>query len=168
LGADFDTLPPAVRSLHDGRAERVAHGRCDVERGTSLLARFLAALTALPAAGRDVPVQVVIRSEGGGDTWTRTFRGRRMHSTLRARGGRLEERLGPATFFFRLRAEGGSIVWTVDGVRAVGIPLPAAWFRGVTSRESADGPRYRFDVRAELPVAGLLVHYRGELDVEGA
>lgn len=168
IGVDFDSLPHAVRALHDGRAERLLDGRCDVERGTSLLSRLLANLTALPAAGRDVPLAVVIRADAGGETWTRTFRGRRMRSTLRARGELLEEHLGPATFLFRLAAADGTIVWTLESVRALGVPLPATWFRGVTARESADESRYCFDVRAVLPVAGLLVHYRGELDVGDA
>jgi hypothetical protein len=135
LGAAFDSLPHPVQLLHEGRAELIASGRCDVERGSSLLSRLLAALTALPAEGRDVPVTVVIRADAERETWTRAFRGQRMCSTL-------------------------------EEVRALGVPLPAAWFRGVTSRESADGPRYHFDVRAQLPIAGLLVHYRGTLDVD--
>jgi hypothetical protein len=166
LGAAFDSLPHPVQLLHEGRAQLIASGRCDVERGSSLLSRLLAALTALPAEGRDVPVTVVIRADAERETWTRAFRGQRMGSTLHARDGLLEEHLGPATFLFRLDAADGAIVWTLEEVRALGVPLPAAWFRGVTSRESADGPRYRFDVRAQLPIAGLLVHYRGTLDVD--
>jgi uncharacterized protein DUF4166 len=157
-----------VRAVHDGRDEHVLDGVCDVERGTSLLSRFLAALTALPAAGRAVPLRVSIRADPEGETWTRTTAGRPMKSSLRARGDLLEEHLGPAVFLFRLRADAGAITWALEGVRALGLPLPVAWFRRVTARESAEGPRYRFDVRAELPVAGLLVHYRGELEVAEA
>jgi len=49
--------------------------------------------------------------------------------------------------------------------RALGVPLPARWFAGVAARESEADGRYCFDVRAALPLAGLLVHYRGWLDV---
>jgi hypothetical protein len=52
------------------------------------------------------------------------------------------------------------------GVRSLGIPLPLAWFDKVSARESVEGGRYRFDVRAEMPVVGLLVRYAGTLDVE--
>jgi hypothetical protein len=86
IGVDFDSLPPAVRALHDGRAERILEGSCDVERGTSLLARLLAALTALPAAGRAVPLKVVIHADTNGETWTRIFRGRRMQSSAPSYG----------------------------------------------------------------------------------
>ena len=63
-------------------------------------------------------------------------------------------------------AEDGAIVWRVVRVHALGVPLPARWFRSVRARESAgDDGRYHFDVSASMPIAGLLVHYRGWLDV---
>jgi hypothetical protein len=166
IGPAFERLPAVVRRVHDGRAERVALGRCDIERGRGAIASLMARATALPAAGRGVPVHVTIRSDAHAETWTREFDGVPMRSTLKARDGLLEERLGLVLFRFALTEREGGIDWTVVGVRALGIPLPAAWFAAVTARESADGALYRFDVRAELPVVGLLVHYRGTLDVE--
>ena len=59
----------------------------------------------------------------------------------------------------------GAIVWRVVRVSAFGLPLPARWFTGVGARESAEDGRYRFDVWASLPFIGLLVHYRGWLDL---
>jgi hypothetical protein len=65
-------------------------------------------------------------------------------------------------FGFKLNVETGEIIWRIARVRALGIlPLPTSWFSGVQARESGIGGRYRFDVRAEMPVVGLLVHYRG-------
>ncbi len=166
LGAAFDTLPPAIRSVHDGRAEHVLAGRCRVERGRSLLSRCMAAAARLPPAGDDMPLRVVIRADRGAETWTRHFGSRRMHSSLAERDGLLEERLGLVLFHFALDASDARIVWRVARVSALGlVPLPCAWFRAVVATESASGSSYRFDVRAELPLAGLLVHYRGELEV---
>ncbi|HYM86593.1 MAG TPA: DUF4166 domain-containing protein, partial [Pseudoxanthomonas sp.] len=73
-------------------------------------------------------------------------------------------------FGFRLTVEQGVIVWRVARVHALGLPLPARWFRNVIAYESdheseRDG-RYLFDVMAAMPVIGLLVHYRGWLHVE--
>jgi len=119
----------------------------------------------LPRDGRDVPIHVTIVRTSRGETWTRDFAGRRMHSVLRARAGLLEERLGAATFRFAMRVEAGVLRWHLVAVRVLGIPLPLTWFDGVraTEEETAQG-RYRFDVRAALPLVGLLVHYRGQLD----
>ena len=75
------------------------------------------------------------------------------------------EQLGLARFGFRLTVEEGVIVWRVARVHALGVPLPVRWFRSVQARESAsDDGRYCFDVSAWMPIAGLLVHYRGWLD----
>lgn len=75
------------------------------------------------------------------------------------------ERLGLATFGFRLALVDGAVAWRVVRVRVFGVSLPARWFTGVGARESAEDGRYRFDVWAALPLTGLLVHYRGWLDV---
>lgn len=55
--------------------------------------------------------------------------------------------------------------WHLVRVRALGLPLPVSWFAGVTAREFELDGRYCFDVHAALPGVGLLVHYRGWLDV---
>lgn len=56
--------------------------------------------------------------------------------------------------------------WRLVRVRALGLPLPSGWFAGVRAREFERDGRYHFDVGAQLPIAGLLVRYRGWLDVE--
>jgi hypothetical protein len=163
IGERFDALPNQLRVVHDGAATRVFNGHCRVERGTSLLSRFCGAVASLPSAGESVPLEVRIESSGLGETWSRDFGGSTMRSTMKERGGFLEERMGPTTFRFALVAEGETIEWRLAGVRSLGIPLPLAWFDGVRAKESLEGNLYCFDVRAELPVAGLLVHYRGTL-----
>ncbi|MGH8078215.1 MAG: DUF4166 domain-containing protein, partial [Lysobacter sp.] len=90
---------------------------------------------------------------------------------LWSRDGLLCERLGPVRFGFRLSVEalphaGFAIHWRLERVRLLGMPLPVRWFTGVHAREYESKGRYHFDVVAALPVAGLLVHYKGWLDVE--
>lgn len=162
----FDELPAILREAHSDKGETRLVGRCDVERGTGLLSRAFAAAASLPRAGRDIPVRVIIRRDAGQESWTREFEGRPMRSTLRAIQDVLEESLGPVRFRFALRAIDGAIDWQVVGVRLLGIPLPVSWFSSVGARESASDGRYCFDIRAGLPLAGLLVHYHGVLDVE--
>ncbi|QJR12818.1 hypothetical protein DSM104443_03911 [Usitatibacter rugosus] len=164
IGSGFAELPLQVRNVHDDRAQTELVGRCRVERGTGLLSRLFCAVSSLPAAGEDVPVRVTIRRNAEGETWTREFAGNPMISSLRARAGLLEERLGPTTFRFALAADRERISWNVVGVRVLGVPLPASLFSGVRASESVSGDRYRFDVEARLPVVGLLVRYQGTLD----
>lgn len=170
LGAGFDTLPLPVRALHlrEGAAEY--HGEVQVDRGLHPLARLCAWATRLPPAGAG-PVRVTITAGDGREAWVRHIGGRAMPSRLwagqGAMAGLLCERLGAVLFGFAMRAEAGEIVWRVAKVRVFGVlPLPVRWFDGVEARESADADgRYRFDVRAALPLAGMLVHYRGWLRV---
>jgi hypothetical protein len=123
-------------------------------------------VASLPPAGKSVPLRVSITPDRRGETWERFFDGRPMRSALRERGGFLEERLGPTVLRFALEAAPAAIEWKLVAVRSFGLPLPLAWFDKVRARESLDGVLYAFDVRAELPIAGLLVHYRGTLDAE--
>ena len=111
-----------------------------------------------------------IGADGAREQWTRVVAGRAMRSRLWARDGLLCERLGLATFAFRLSTEarphaGMAIIWRVARIRVIGVPLPASWFTGVHAREYEAKGRYHSDVVADLPLAGLLVHYKGWLDV---
>ena len=165
IGASFDGLPAPIRAIHDGSPLRRCEGASRVERGGRWLSRLFGAVTSLPAATDEVPLSVTIRADGDGETWERDFGGHMMRSRLRLRDGLLEESLGPASFRFRLVAEGGAIDWRLTRVRCLGIALPLSWFGPLTARESLERGRYRFDVRVELPMTGLLVRYDGTLDV---
>lgn len=167
LGAQFDALPEAVRAVHSGEASTMLTGRCDVERGASRLSALIGLVAGLPKAGRDVPLRVRIERDAARECWTREFAGRPMRSVLCAREGVLEERLGPGTFRFALERFPGGLRWRLVGARILGVPMPLAWFAGVEARESAEDGAYRFDVCARLPVAGLLVRYRGALERDG-
>jgi hypothetical protein len=164
LGPAFETLPAPLRALHTAQGRHRYHGHVEVERGGGLLSRIVAAATHLPPAGVG-PLCVEIDAAPDAEQWTRFIGGRAMPSRLWCEGDLLRERLGLATFGFRLQVEDQAIVWRVVSVGVFGLSLPARWFTGVGARESADGDRYRFDVWASLPLAGLLVHYRGGLDV---
>lgn len=168
LGARYARLPATVQRLHDRRGTQRLLGEVVVERGHGLLSRLMGAATLLPPAG-DGPIEVTIEADGTREVWTRRVGGHAMRSRLDAHRGLLRERLGLVTFSFELRVEsddGAAVVrWTVRRVRALGVPLPAAWFAGVRATESERDGRYCFDVHAQLPGVGLLVHYAGALDV---
>ncbi|WP_313916001.1 peptidoglycan editing factor PgeF [Tahibacter sp.] len=166
LGRAFAHLPPTVRTLHLQPGQRRYSGAATIRRGRNWLARLCGFVTGMPPAMQDAPLFVDILASPDGEQWTRNFDGHRMRSRLWRKQGRLCERLGLVTFAFTLRVDGAALCWHVDKVSALGIPLPARWFRGVHARESEDGEgRYCFEVAAALPLAGELVHYSGWLDV---
>lgn len=166
LGAEtFDALPAPLRILHLREGRALWHGEVEVMRGRGLLSRFCAWVTCLPPQGTG-PIAVEIIANDGREQWTRHVAGHAMRSRLWADDGLLDERLGLVDFRFRLTRVDHDIVWSVAGVRVLGLlPLPVAWFSQVRARESAEDGRYRFEVVAALPLAGPLVHYRGWLAV---
>ena len=164
LGSAFAGLPSTVQVLHLRDGLQRYRGEVDVERGLGLLSRLCAWATRLPPAGQG-PIVVEINTDDRREQWTRIVARHAMHSSLWADNGLLRERLGLVTFGFRLTVENHAILWRVASVHALGVRLPATWFKGVTAREFEREGRYAFDVAARMPVAGLLVHYRGTLDV---
>lgn len=162
LGAEFETLPPAIRALHTATGHRRYRGQVEVVRGGNPLARVFAWATRLPPAGRG-EVEVEIDASGEEEKWTRHIGGHAMPSRLWERDGLLCEQLGLVRFGFRLAVEEDGIAWRVERVTTLGLGLPMRWFGKVQARESELEGRYRFDVAAALPAVGLLVRYRGWL-----
>ena len=164
LGAAFDRLPAGIRRIHAGSLPVRFSGACDIKRGSTVLGRLAGTLAGMPAAGSQVPLTIEIGAAVDGETWTRHFGTRQVRSRMTAEGGLLVERLGLLTIAFRLDANAHRIVWSPQGGRILGVALPEAFFRGVIASESLVAGRYHFDVRAALPVIGLVIHYRGWLE----
>lgn len=165
LGGDFHSLAPRLQALHARPGLQCYRGEVEVIRGDHWLARLCSWATRLPPGGQG-GVEVEIEAIDGREKWTRHIGGHRMPSRLWEQDGLLCEQLGLVRFGFRLTVEQGAIIWRVMRVNVLGCPLPTRWFREVVAHELEDEGRYRFDVAAALPVIGLLVHYRGWLDVE--
>ncbi|WP_231118246.1 DUF4166 domain-containing protein [Lysobacter silvisoli] len=165
LGERMRQLSPRVRTLHERTGLQRYRGEVVAVRGRSGLARLCCWAARLPpdTAGA---IEVEIEADARGERWVRRFGGHAMPSRLWAQDGWLCERLGLLRFAFALEVEHGAVRWRVRKVHALGIPLPLSWFDGVSAVESESESRYRYDVRAALPLAGLLVHYRGWLDVD--
>ena len=140
LGPAFATLPEPVRALHVAQGLKRYVGEVQVERGSGLLSRLVAAVTHLPPAGAG-PLCVEIDASPDHERWIRYIGGRAMPSRLWREGDVLCERLGVATFGFHLEVVNEAIVWRVVRVGVFGVSLPPRWFTGVGARESADGER---------------------------
>lgn len=165
LDASVEELPAPLKYLHDGRSKTL-HGQCDVERGGGMLSRLFARMMSLPPAGKNQAIEVIIACNGDGETWIRRFGRRSMQSSLSAQDTLLVELLGPVRFKFKLILDHtGHVNWQLVHVTALGVPLRVNWFDNVKASESADNGNYCFDVTAALPIVGLLVTYKGWLNV---
>ena len=87
-----------------------------------------------------------------------------MRSSLRARDGLLEERLGWLKVRFRLHARQGGVHWQLVRLSLGPIPLPARLF--AVTAQSLPGPSgYRFVVAARIAGIGELIRYDGDLEM---
>jgi uncharacterized protein DUF4166 len=167
LGEAWDRLPPQLRTMHDLEGELVAEGVATVERGTSMLARLVAGVIGFPKAGTDVPVSVAFGLRNGREYWRRTFEDRSFLSIqeeVRGRFARLLcERFGPIKLGMALVLDGERMRLVVRRWSMLGIPMPLWLAPRSNAYEFVQDGRFRFHVEISLPVAGLIVRYRGWL-----
>lgn len=164
LGASYDTLPARIRALHDRGGTYT--GSASIEGEDNAFARAIRTLANLPSPVERCPLVFELRHDGDVERWTRRFGDEVMTSTIAARDGLLVEKLGLSTLRFRLEVEQRAIRWRLVSAHGLAVPLPRHLFDGVAAREFVDGRRYAFAVEATLPFAGLVVRYRGSLDVD--
>lgn len=169
LGRDFETLPPEVRALHDLRAAARATGFCDIERGRHWLSRLVGRVFAMPPAGTGVPVTVTFVPDGTAEAWRRDFGG----AVLRSRQeycpdapGHLVERFGVLACRLQVAASDTGLDLLLRGVRFLGVPVPRPLWPRIAAGERVRAGLFHFDVAIKLPLAGLLIRYRGGLRPE--
>ena len=97
-------------------------------RGAGWLSRLCAWSARLPPPFRG-PIRVEIDVEPAGERWSRHVGRHAMRSRLWWQDGLLYEQLGAVTFAFRLAVDDGRLRWTVQRVRALGVPLPPGLFQ---------------------------------------
>lgn len=168
LGADaWRNLPGSVRGMHGDAPCVLARGEADVEGSDHLLARGLRHLLGLPPPGLRQAVEVRIEREGTLETWTRRFALGHMRSTLHpdAQAKHLLEHLGPVTLRFALQPDAQGVEWHVNRAWVLGVRLPVKWLGKVRSRSGERNGRYAFDIDTQMPWIGLLVAYRGWLEI---
>ncbi len=168
--AGMAVLPAPLRAFHADTSPRGWEGRASVEVGLSPLARLLARVLNLPAAGEDIPVIVDIDDVTPPDgrsaqRWRRTFAGRRFRSILAVNPtGTLCEQFGGLRFYLDLTPSAAALGLTVTGWDFYGLPLPKSLAPRADAHESVDAKgRFYADIRLTLPGIGLLVHYRAWL-----
>ena len=170
LGASWPDLDVAIQGLHDSGETVHAAGVFQVRHGSNRLARALARLARLPAAGEAVDVRLQVSAREEGEEWRRTFAGHPLVSLQSDPGvGLLVERMGIVEMRFRLAVAGGALSYqTVSAVLRFGslrVPLPHRLSPCVTAWERAVGDmnRIQVSVNVNLPLLGRLIAYDGIL-----
>ena len=163
LGDAFHSLPVAVRELHSHTESVVYRGRGSVERGNGLLSRIVGALMHFPPAMPDTPVILAFDIRNGTETWTRQFGEHHFQSRLSSFEEELRESFGWVNIQFRIEATADGLHMRPTGWRVLGMPLPRAFWPRIVAHEYEALGHFHFRVEAALPLAGLVVRYRGSL-----
>jgi len=169
LGKTWHALPEPIRAMHSLSGAIEARGRASVERGTGLFSHIAAMLFSFPAASDDVPVKVEFQLEGRVERWRRTFGQKSFVSHQYAGSGRstrlLVERFGPLSFDLALTFDDTRLHLVVRDWRCCGIPLPRWLAPGGESYEYVKDGLFHFHVEISQRYIGLIVRYRGWLEV---
>ena len=163
LGPDWEGLTPLVRRMHlEGRAA----GHFTIRRGRGVLCALIGWLCRFPAAGENVPTRLVVRREGAGQCWERTFGAHALVTTQRVWDeGLLAERLGPMECVFRLRAGGRSLLYEQLGAwLCLGpwrLPVPRLFAPHIEAETAETATGMRVHVRIGSALVGALLSYEG-------
>jgi saccharopine dehydrogenase-like NADP-dependent oxidoreductase len=163
-------LPQTTRSIHQTRPGIVLKGEATVTGAATGLGRFVARLFGFPPAGENVPVSVVIESDGASESWRRQFGDKIMASTMTVAKDHpqsVEEHFGPFSFRLKLEAGAHGLTMKMDGIRIGPVTLPNVLKPEISAEERVDDlGRHCFNVRIAKSPFGLLVHYRGWLQLQ--
>lgn len=167
LGSAWNELPEAVREMHELHGSKSASGLAQIKRGQNWLAVLVAKLFRFPPAGTDVPVNVRFQEKAGQQFWQRTFATYNFSSKQFAGAGRYDrllcERFGPFVFGLALVLEAEQLQLVIRRWNFLGLPLPLKLAPHNQSWESIEQGRFNFNVSISLPLAGLVVRYKGWL-----
>jgi Domain of unknown function (DUF4166) len=147
----------------------LASGICSVQRGKNPIARLIATIFKLPAAGDNQKITVnfsMSKSEPHTETWTRTIGKSIFVSDLSV--GRdtdfLCEQIGLAKFYTALvHAPTAEVHLVLKRWQLFGIPMPMRLAPQVNAFEKDEAGTYQFFVEISHSIFGLIVRYQGSL-----
>lgn len=170
LETSWHNLDQAIQIFHGEEKSTRAIGLFRVRHGNNSIARLLARLSQLPAAGESVAVQLLVSQQQGGEEWKRVFADQQLISfQSKRRDGLLAERIGALEIWFELKVIEGALVYHQRGAALclwslLCFSLPSWLSPRIFASETAtvDGQVYVF-VKASLPLLGLVIAYEGTI-----
>jgi hypothetical protein len=169
LAEDYARLPPAVQRFHRLQGRHVLQGWVQTQAPATRLAHALARLLGTPRRACTGRLRFELEAGPDTETWIRCFPGdTTMRSQLRRAGGEIEERLGPARLVFQLGVSGQALTMGLARLSFAGLPCPQWLLPRLVAEERGSEQQLHFVVSAALPLLGLVVSYRGHLDLPDA
>ena len=166
MGASFQRLPTAVQAFHRLKGKHVLHGQVRTEAPVTFLARLLARSLGSPLSPSEGPIRFELDAHPDHEVWVRHFPTKTMMSRLSLYRGGLTESLGLTRLDFDLEAANDRLVISLKRLHFLGVPCPAWAMPMVVAEEEGRDGNVHFNVRASLPIIGLVAGYRGYLVIE--
>lgn len=168
-----------VHRFHSGPGSATARGFLDVDVGASRAVRLLVRILRLPrpGAGQAARVHIARRIEGDAthEEWVRTvgavtFSTRQIHT-----GDQVRERLGLLELTMRYQATTSDLWFVPTGaalalgrlrIRLPRFVAPRVCAHAWSSGDETSAPAFDVEVAMRLPLAGVLMSYRGHFTEE--
>lgn len=174
VGEVWQTLPAAVRALHEGGPQRHANGTFTVTSSPSWLGRLVIRCFGLPRPGQQLALSLVVDVGTDGEVWSRSFGGRPTVTQQYVSSGRLAERRGPIELRFDLVVDGGRLryasvgAWLCLGRRRVRLPRWLSPHAVATEWADTGATPMQTRIQIAVPLLGPLLEYGGALEVRPA
>lgn len=163
MGDEFYQLAPLLQRAHQGHI--LLQGSAKVQRG-NWAAKIICYLLGFPKQNTQAQLSVECQHFSDKMTWQRSFDGDIMRSTFTQKNHYLVERLGLVDVYLQPRQVNGELHYHHQRTDFCGIRLPALLSPKTQSREYEKNGHYCFEVTASLWGIGLVVAYKGRLEVQ--
>ena len=170
LQSAFANLPPSIQAIHQPATGQVWSGKAEIISGRNPIGKLVARILGLPAKAKNCPVSVTFLPSKDGQKWDRDFDGHKFSSTFTKGHGKNEhlliERLGPVQVALAMIKDGERLHFTPRRWSFLGIPMPQFLLPREESFECEEEGVFHFNVAVRVPIAGLIVAYKGWLQPE--
>lgn len=161
----FERLPQPVKQAHKYGEQIRLEGSVKVTTGKRLFPRLICFIMQLPKAGKNIPLVVDIIKQNNHETWYRYFSGKLFKSKQVQKKNSLIEKVKFIHLCFAVKACHKNLRLELHQVYLFGIPANRLLGLVIKSTEFAINNNYAFYMAIHSRWFGLLIRYRGKLDV---
>ena len=164
LGDEFEKLSPLVQKMHRYKKQNVLKGSVNIQRGKSLVAKFLNPLMQLPKENKDVLLMLELIQEGKFEKWRRTFGKDIFTSSQYQEEALMVEKMGLVKMYFEVYEEHASLCTVLKKTTCLGITVPERLSVQISSTVKEENGALRFYVQVSTTSGTLIINYHGEID----
>ncbi|AWM80468.1 hypothetical protein DKL61_08900 [Gammaproteobacteria bacterium ESL0073] len=168
LGKQYEELPAAIKQFHDTPGH-LWKGYVNATGSNNVLAKIIRTFMGFPKPGNNLPITVsVYYTDQGNERWSRSFGNKKFSSLLmidKKNPQLMSESFGLIKQHYKLELADNWLCWRLQYCSLLGVKLPSFLSPKIIANEGIDEKgTYQFIAKAELPLIGILLEYRGFLN----